>query len=232
MEPPTSVDPVKLALILCASITFIILGVAAAHFFRRPVEGSFWRLRLNQGTAIALALAHIFSIIIIRGLNQRAMIVGTGCYLTVLAIFLWAQETMKRRPPYLSFSEVHPDWFEDSGPYRFVRHPFYLSYFFIWFAGAIATGNLWLFASALWMTASYAVAAGEEEMMFERTPLAERYRAYALRTGMFFPRLIGARRPAEKTEDAFVRTLILVFVALVLVLAVVLVTDAFWQAAR
>lgn len=191
IEPSLPVDPVKLALILCASITYIVLGVAAAHFFRRPVEGPFWRMRLNQGTAIALALTHIFTLIITRGLNRTAMIAGIASYLTGLSMFLWSQETMKRRPPRLSFSEGLPDHLEEGGPYRYVRHPFYVAYFFIWFAGVIATGNFWLLGSALWMTASYAVAANEEEALFEKSAFAERYRAYSARTGMFFPRVLS-----------------------------------------
>ena len=67
-----SVLPVKLALIFSASITYIVIGVAAAHFFRRPVEGSFWRLRLNQGTAIALSLVLLaVSIVVLVLLRDR-----------------------------------------------------------------------------------------------------------------------------------------------------------------
>ncbi|MEO8678394.1 MAG: isoprenylcysteine carboxylmethyltransferase family protein [Vicinamibacterales bacterium] len=230
MESPLSVVPLKLALILGASVAYIVLGVAAAHFFRRPVEGAFWRMRLNQVTAIALALAHITTLIISRGLNRTAMAVGTACYLAGLLLFLWAQETLKRQPPYLSFSEVPPDSFEDGGPYRYVRHPIYVAYGFIWLGAPIATGNLWLLVSALWMIASYAVAATEEEALFDRTPLAARYRAYARHTGMFVPRPSFTARPTDPAESEFGRVVLWLVIAVILILTGVLVMDALWHA--
>jgi protein-S-isoprenylcysteine O-methyltransferase Ste14 len=229
MEPLPSAAPVKLALILCASVTYIVLGVAAAHFFRRPVEGSFWRMRVHQGIAIALALAHISTLLISRGLNRTAMMAGMVFYLAGLLMFLWAQETLKRRPPHLSFSDVVPDAFENGGPYRYVRHPIYAAYFLIWLGGPVATGNLWLLASALWMIASYAVAATEEEVLFERSPFAERYRVYSRRTGMFVPRPSFAPPSTDPGVSEFGRVLLWLVIAMILVLTGVLVMDAVWH---
>ena len=78
------------------------------------------------------------------------------------------------------------------GPYRFVRHPFYLGVAAFVFGLALLT--------ALWFVA--AVAAVVLSLLAVRTPIEEAklverfgddYRRYAARTGRFLPRLGGSR---------------------------------------
>jgi protein-S-isoprenylcysteine O-methyltransferase Ste14 len=74
-----------------------------------------------------------------------------------------------------------------SGPYRYVRHPFYAAYNLTWIAGFAATGWWPLGAAAVAMAALYDYFARQEERAFLATPLAAEYEVYRARTGRYFP---------------------------------------------
>jgi hypothetical protein len=75
------------------------------------------------------------------------------------------------------------------GPYRLVRHPFYVAYTIAWLAGSVIVDKPWLLVSAglcLWI---YYRAARFEEASFQQTPFALSYERYAQEVGMFLPRI-------------------------------------------
>jgi protein-S-isoprenylcysteine O-methyltransferase Ste14 len=91
--------------------------------------------------------------------------------------------------PRVAFAADAPRRLVRSGPYRWVRHPFYLAYTVAWLAGAVMTAAPWLVATAIVMFFVYRSAALAEEVGFLSSDLAEEYREYQRRTGMFIPRL-------------------------------------------
>jgi protein-S-isoprenylcysteine O-methyltransferase Ste14 len=79
----------------------------------------------------------------------------------------------------------------ERGPYRFVRHPIYLSYMLAFGAVVIALPH-WV--SALMFIVSIAIfthAAFTDERTLARSALAADYAAYRERAGMFWPRFNG-----------------------------------------
>jgi protein-S-isoprenylcysteine O-methyltransferase Ste14 len=122
--------------------------------------------------------------------------VGSGLYALSLAVFWSAVLTHGRRPPTLAFSDDAPDRLVESGPYRHVRHPFYLSYSLAWLAGVAATRQPWLLVSVTVMGAIYVSAARREERKFLAGQLAASYRDYQRRTGMFVPQ-VRTRLPSR-----------------------------------
>jgi protein-S-isoprenylcysteine O-methyltransferase Ste14 len=93
------------------------------------------------------------------------------------------------------FSDDEPEFFFMGDAYRYVRHPFYLSYLAAYFGMAIASHSMVLFVVALFMFAIYFAAARFEEKKFALSVLAGEYALYRRRTGMFLPRfalLLGA----------------------------------------
>lgn len=109
--------------------------------------------------------------------------------LTSLGIFIWAVlETRKDRLT-VAFSEDRPGHLITRGPYRFVRHPFYLSYMLFWLAGAMATSSLLPWLVFVLMAGIYVFAARTEERKFCVSELQDEYREYVAATGMFFPRV-------------------------------------------
>ncbi len=221
----------RVVLVLAASITFIIVGVAAADFFRWPESHADWRLRTHYGAAIALSLVHVTAIGTTSNGDTGSMVLALVLYGTGLALFLWSQESVKRHPPHVTFAGKAPDGFLDAGPYRHVRHPFYSAYMLIWFAGVVATANKWLMASALWMSIGYAVAAAEEEAAYERTPFAASYRNYRARVGMFLPRLSTRTAGPVAPQPAGDRRAVMLVILFAVMLCAWLVFDALGEAA-
>jgi protein-S-isoprenylcysteine O-methyltransferase Ste14 len=118
------------------------------------------------------------------------MVVPAGILLLAgLTLFQWAMQSVRGKFfSYLGDSDT-PQFLHQTGPYAYIRNPFYASYNLVNFAVALVYLN-WITVAAaaacygiLWYTARF------EERKFESSPLAEEYRAYVSRTGRFFPRL-------------------------------------------
>ncbi len=76
-----------------------------------------------------------------------------------------------------------------TGPYRWVRHPFYTSCALAFLANALATANWVIFVTSFLAFALMVVrTAKEEENLVAR--FGDAYRDYMARTGRFFPRLL------------------------------------------
>ncbi len=79
------------------------------------------------------------------------------------------------------------------GPYRFVRHPFYVTFLLFAIGGSLASANWFLFAAGC-VPIAFIVARTriEEKKLTER--FGDEYRNYMARTGRFVPRLRGVSR--------------------------------------
>ena len=74
-----------------------------------------------------------------------------------------------------------------SGPYRYVRHPFYLAGFVALVGGSLATANGFLLLAGLVPLGFLVVRTRiEEDKLIER--FGDEYRNYMAKTGRFFPR--------------------------------------------
>ncbi|MEZ6092246.1 MAG: isoprenylcysteine carboxylmethyltransferase family protein [Pirellulaceae bacterium] len=75
-----------------------------------------------------------------------------------------------------------------SGPYRYLRHPFYLAFFIAVVGGSIAAANWFLFVSSF-PPIAFLIARTriEEEKLVER--FGDQYRDYMHTTGRFWPRM-------------------------------------------
>lgn len=87
-----------------------------------------------------------------------------------------------------AFDEYMPHCVMRSGPYAYVRHPFYLSYLLLWLGWGIASWNIWGAVPLITMATTYWFAAREEESKFAETEHADEYAAYAKSTGRFLPK--------------------------------------------
>jgi len=98
--------------------------------------------------------------------------------------------TTRANPPTLAYTEDTPKAiFFQSGPYRFVRHPFYSAYLLFWLATALADPGLVGALLLLAPVAVYFAAARHEEAKFARSDCAAGYQLYRPQAGMFLPRL-------------------------------------------
>jgi protein-S-isoprenylcysteine O-methyltransferase Ste14 len=134
---------------------------------------------------------------------------GFGCFLLRLALcrlgpawpaalalfvlsaglFAWTVGATRQSPPTLAFDTDQPAVLLRHGPYRLVRHPFYLSYVLFWAGTAAASPGPWPWLTPAVMTAVYLRAALLEERKFGRSGLASAYEMYRGQAGLFWPRL-------------------------------------------
>ena len=79
-----------------------------------------------------------------------------------------------------------------TGPYRWVRHPFYVAVFLLLLSAFLATANWFIGVVGLFGCAVLVLRARiEEHMLFER--FGDDYRAYMTRTGGFVPQMTSRR---------------------------------------
>jgi protein-S-isoprenylcysteine O-methyltransferase Ste14 len=74
-----------------------------------------------------------------------------------------------------------------SGPYRWVRHPFYLSFALLMLAAMLLSANWFIGLSALVVLLMLVLRTPKEEQKLVEK-FGEDYRAYVTMTGRFFPK--------------------------------------------
>lgn len=162
------------------------------HFIKSENENMPKGMKLITTLGFVSFFWQIFGIFIQNTFFAPISIIGGVLYLVSLALFWWTIKTTQRQKLTLAFSRDKPRFLLQSGPYRFIRHPFYTAYSLFWLAGLLAAQQWWLIATILVMCSLYYRAAKLEENKFVSSDtLQHQYKLYQMRTGMFFPKLIN-----------------------------------------
>ena len=163
------------------------------RFFTEPGGGNsgIWSIKL-LGTG--MGLASLAGIPLFGARSASSASTALLIYALSLALFWWAIDTNRTRPLSFAFSDDAPRHLVSSGPYRWVRHPFYSAYLLAWAGSAVATLQPLMLVPLAPMTAIYIAAAKIEERKFETSVLATAYACYRTRTGMFLPHRLPARQ--------------------------------------
>ena len=106
-----------------------------------------------------------------------------------LGLFEWAKRTIRGRFFSYIFSSDVPDFVCTTGPYAYVRNPFYLSYLMAYASAVVMTPDVVTGGVLVVMTIYFWSAARFEERKFMVSERAEEYEAYRRRPGRFMPRL-------------------------------------------
>jgi len=77
-----------------------------------------------------------------------------------------------------------------SGPYAIVRHPFYVSYIFVWFSTTVLFNSVFLWITLFYLVTFYFMSASDEEKVILSSEHSEEYFEYRQRVGMFIPRIM------------------------------------------
>ena len=136
-----------------------------------------------------LAIALLFFQSFTGPFERRMAIPGLTGLAGSIALFEWARRSVKGKVFSYIFSNDTPEFLWTSGPYTYIRNPFYASYLLSYFAAAIMFPGVVSLAVVIGMTIYFNLAARLEERKFERSPLAPEYNVYRRRTGRFIPRL-------------------------------------------
>jgi len=117
-----------------------------------------------------------------------------------LALFTWSVNATFNSDFALAFAKAQPSRLMVSGPFRYVRHPFYTSYLIFWLANFVATLSSMCALGSLVLLVCYVSVAREEERSISRSRLAAEYANYASDTGMFLPKRRRRQRWALDPE--------------------------------
>lgn len=127
-------------------------------------------------------------------LNSHRWMIAVGFAVLGASILLFSSARTSIRGKYFSYiySDDAPQFLHTSGPYRYIRNPFYASYLLMFLATALMVPNAITVAIVAVMMLFLSNAARHEEQKFSRSPehIATEYANYKKRTGRFIPKIL------------------------------------------
>ncbi|MDE1895574.1 MAG: isoprenylcysteine carboxylmethyltransferase family protein [Rhodospirillales bacterium] len=176
-------------------LSTVITGIAAVSCFAAFSWGVSKHFRSTGAMPLGMKVTSLLSLALfvafLLHLTQGAStfwLISLGLFIASAAVFAAAVAASRLTPPTLAFDTDAPNFLLQHGPYRYVRHPFYLAYILFWLGTAVAVHGLLGWIAPVLMTALYIEAASREERKFANSELAGAYNAYRARAGMFWPR--------------------------------------------
>jgi protein-S-isoprenylcysteine O-methyltransferase Ste14 len=178
---------------LLLKLAILALGFTCFAAFSWGVKGHFrstgaMPLGMKITSLLSVAGFSWFSLRLFTGGIALDWPVTAALFAGSLLVFFWAIRATRKTPPTLAYDTDRPSFLLRHGPYRYVRHPFYLSYLLFWTGTAIATPGILPWLAPVVMLCLYSHAAGREERKFAGSELALAYAAYRKKAGMFLPR--------------------------------------------
>ena len=161
------------------------------------VWGRFRFFKVNSGTTqlnlifydLAVAVQILFTVYYMtRSSDLVPLLVYLSflLYLSGLLIFWWSIFTAKSLD--FAFSD-RVGSIVTSGPFRLVRHPFYISYILVWLSSSLLFNSPALWISLFYLIAFYILSARKEEKVILGSVYSEEYKNYVQDVGMFLPRI-------------------------------------------
>ncbi len=171
-----------------------LVGGAVVGAYIWSVRNHFVSDRMPQGAwiiSLSVTASTILMLALTWLLPQPLLAHLAGLAIQLFSVWIFYSAILASREARLRFvfDPEQPHSLVDQGPYRLVRHPFYVSYSIFWFGWAVATWSVWSIPSVLILLWLYISAARMEERNFAASPLSSDYLAYKARTGFFLPRL-------------------------------------------
>lgn len=168
---------------------------AALRFFKLNSNGPVdWRILFIKYVGIVFILWNLVAVCMSE--VKISPFYWMGMFFVILGFLvfwgaIWANRTARLQ---FAFSGVNSQHLVNSGIYKYVRHPFYLSYSLAWLGSPLALQNWILIIPFIVMGYTYIVAAKIEENYFLNSSLREQYQNYMNHSGMFLPKM-SRRKP-------------------------------------
>jgi protein-S-isoprenylcysteine O-methyltransferase Ste14 len=182
-----------LSIVAFSSFSWALRG----HFDSRwPVPN---RMRL-LGLFSLLSYMLFLYLLFLRGLQvSLGTSAGLAGFVLSLVLFWWTVATTRRHRLCLAYTDAEPTSIYTTGPYSYIRHPFYLSYIIFWVSAALVIGG-WQWMPAIVLTSWYISIAKREEERFLASVLSTDYAIFRHRTGMLIPRFGAARKGIDRDD--------------------------------
>ncbi|HKN26431.1 MAG TPA: isoprenylcysteine carboxylmethyltransferase family protein [Roseiarcus sp.] len=178
-----------------ASLLLAVAAIFNFGGFAWAVRGHFVSARMPLGMKVVSALSVIGFLGYLLDIGNATVppwriAIAFGLQALAGGLFLWACAATRRTRPEMAFSRSEPTLLFKTGPYRFVRHPFYSSYFMFWLACTLATTSLIVTVITVLLIMIYTAAALREQSIFLKSAFKPQYEADQKTTGLFWPRLL------------------------------------------
>ena len=179
-----------LVLLLCMFATFVAVGVT---FFTKGTHTFGWYLTLAPFVIMAGLLVFFYlgrlpaimpsDTVLFRAASAVATVFGCSA----LLLFGGTLCSHRGRIPMWHQHEEKPEEIVTSGTYRYIRHPFYASYYLYMTACMLAAPSYVVLATAAYCLIALNVTAAREEREL-LLAFGSRYANFKQRTGRFWPR--------------------------------------------
>jgi protein-S-isoprenylcysteine O-methyltransferase Ste14 len=174
-----------LFLLFVAVVLLHFLWAGGRTFVVKPMEvGTAIAQASFVGGALVVTLTGTY-----HRINPYLGAAATVTLLCSLALYEWARRTVRGRRFRVAFNGEVPDSVCENGPYRYIRHPFYLSYMLTFAAAAIALPTIPTSALLVANVAVFVCAAVSDERAIAHSKIGSDYAAYRARVGRFVPHL-------------------------------------------
>ena len=164
---------------------FLSISIATRQHFNSD--------KYPRGMYVISALS-LVGLIVFLALAFLGQLIFTGASLALIlfaqALFTWAIRHSRDKQLTLAVDDqMQSATIIRTGPWRYMRHPFYASYLIFWLACALATQHLISVIVFLTLSGIYTYSALREERVLSSGPLRKDYIAYRETVGFFYPRL-------------------------------------------
>ena len=179
---------------LTFDVLVTLVGVASLGLAAWSARGHFSSDKVPLGSivigvVILLTIGFYFYLVWAHRQPVLPQLLGFAVMIAAIGLFFLTIRASRTARLRMAFDEGNPRGLVRAGPYRYVRHPFYVSYIIFFSAFAVATWSLIAIGPVVLLVVIYVLAARMEERLFASTDMAGDYEAYRQRTGFFFPRL-------------------------------------------
>jgi protein-S-isoprenylcysteine O-methyltransferase Ste14 len=179
--------PLHFALVLLIASPFLYFITAGAKTFTVP-ELRDGGATLGQTSFISGAFG-VLGVGLFHRPELFHELCGSGLALCSVLLYEWTRHTVLGKTFYTGLGGEVPETICEQGPYKYVRHPFYMSYMtaFLGMLTAfptLVTGTLCVLNIGLFVYIAF-----DDERVLARSRLAADYRGYKTRAGMFMPRV-------------------------------------------
>ncbi|MEX1198099.1 MAG: isoprenylcysteine carboxylmethyltransferase family protein [Pseudohongiellaceae bacterium] len=128
-------------------------------------------------------------------ITKMEITAGALAYALALFLFWWSIRTA-RSLDFAFSSKVGA--IVTTGPFGWVRHPFYTSYILVWLTSSLLFRSPILWITLIYLVTFYFLSARREERIILESDQGKSYRLYQNKVGMFLPRIKSWKRSHSK----------------------------------